>query len=472
MGPKHSGIRILIGLLLGYIIVMMGLLTFFSFRKVLGHVFMKTPSPMEDGTSMEEKIFMEEELSMEEKISMEEGGSGREDLELASLEVYRYDEAGNCTAVRCYDETGEVIETRDSVYDGEGRLVSEDTLFSFGGGHYTDIYRYDDQGRKIYYSYATGDQEPPSETYYSYRELGEGITIQLGQGYSGGEPGSYTGWITNAAGDRVSYCRYDEEGQLTSYHFRKYDEQGRPVYWRQVNGGLDCEPLREAYLYWNDEEDTCTVTVYEPPGHVNELEYISYTENGDITRDLLYLSGYSGYDDNTPYILGQEGKYQQGTMGFWEGQWAAYQGEDELWEMGMDHKELQYYKAYRYEEGRVKEELACETDGFFSLRYRYYEYDEEGRLLKKYEYRICTESFTLGLADGSTVEWKIQEKESGVKRLREVTHTSGDGEILEHFVFDQEEKLTKQYTKEWGDLWPETPPVDLGEIFTGWEVVD
>ncbi len=463
MGRKDSGNAAPNGLILtGYIIMVIAVVCGVSLAAFLS-------TKQENASTEEEKLGKGQEEAV--PVMDESPYADREDLQLTSCELYSYDAAGNQAGSRKYDASGEILSANDYSYDREGRLIIEASMYSIFGEPYYDTYtyQYDEQGRKIYYLHTANHNEPPYEVHYYYRDLGEGVTIKLSQQRSDGETEGYSGWITNASGDRISYCSYDEEGNLSNYNFRKFDEQNRPVYWRVVNGGLDAEPLREAYLDWDDEANACTTTIYEPPGHVNELEYISYTENGDIKRDLLYMSGYSGYGENTPYIRGQEGKYQEGIMDFWEGYWAAYDGENMLWEMETDHTELQSYQAHRYEGDLLMEELSFENGDYRSMRFKRYEYDKSGRLLARYEYKITDEEISLELSDGSRVRWGLEADDSGMAGLRRVTRISKDGEMLEDFVLDEKERLTEQYTKEWGELWTENPPVDPGEIFAGGE---
>ncbi len=190
-----------------------------------------------------------------------------------------------------------------------------------------------------------------------------------------------------------------------------YDAQGRVIYWKSSDGGLEEKPSQEAWLQWNDEYNTCTAFLYAPPEHLSALEY------------------------------------------------TAYDGENILWEMEYSSDGLISYRACRYDGEQLTRELSWEKE-LSRSNFFYYKYDRDGRLSEKYTYRVASDKIDLELSDGSTVQWTFTLAENGNTRCPSgITRTSRSGGLLEQFAFDTDGILTDQYTKEWNELWPQDPPV-------------
>lgn len=388
--------------------------------------------------------------------------AGRDELLLYEYEIYEYDGDGNRIAQYRYDEEGGLKYYRQQRYDKQGNRTEEAYEYSLISGKTENYwqYEYDADGNVIRKTAVAKDGGIPSySSYYRYEDAG---SICVTVYYDGeGEPSGFDSEIRDENGNKLSDYNYDGDGNRRSYSYAKYDEDGRYIY--QINGRGETEdsPMKELITEWDDETHTSKETLYEPIGHINAVQYNTYTEDGNQLSGIRYFSGYHGHTES-------EWNMQ---LEFTEGYWADYEDGCMQHEIKYAYQEISFYRACRYDgDGNCIEELEYDTDNnTHSARLYRYEYDDEGMLAAKYTYRII-DDLTQPRDDGGTVRIEFDENDY----LSCITQSAPDGTVEEQFFFDAEGKIIGQYIPGMGQLWTEELPENDGnEIPKGgdWYVV-
>ena len=82
-------------------------------------------------------------------------------VEGQGYDTFAYDEAGNLSEQKCYDEAGELITTITNEYDSNGNVIKSQDVNSDGSEGSVLTYKYDNNGYliEIYSDYGNGDYE-------------------------------------------------------------------------------------------------------------------------------------------------------------------------------------------------------------------------------------------------------------------------------------------------------------------------
>lgn len=240
--------------------------------------------------------------------------AGREELQLYEYERYEYDENGKRTAQYRYDEEGGLKYYRQQRYDRQGNRTEEAYEYSLISGKTENYwqYEYDADGNVIRKTAGAKDGGIPSYTsYYRYEDAG---SICVTVYYDGeGEPLSFDSEIRDENGNKLSDYNYDGDGNRRSYSYAKYDEDGRYIYQTNGRGETDDSPMKELITEWDDETHTSKETLYEPIGHINAVQYNTYTEDGKQLSGIRYFSGYHGHTES------EWNMQLEFTEGYWAG---------------------------------------------------------------------------------------------------------------------------------------------------------
>lgn len=386
----------------------------------------------------------------------------REELLLCEYERYVYDGDGNRIAQFRYDEEGVLEHYRLQQYDKQGNRTRETYEYRLISGK-TDNrwqYEYDTEGNMIRKTAAAKDGSVPSySSYYRYEDT-DCICVTVYYD-SAGEPSGFDSEIRDENGNKLSGYSYDGDGKRRSYSYARYDEMGRYIYQTNGRGETDDSPMKELITEWDDETHTSKETLYEPIGHINAVQYNTYTEDGRQLSGIRYFGGYHGHTES-------EWNMQ---LEFTEGYWADYEDGSLQHEMKYAYKEISFYRACRYDrDGNRIEEFEYDTDNnTHSARLYRYEYDEWGRLAAKYTYRV-TDDLTQPKDDGGSVHVEFD----GNDFLSCITQSAPDGTVEEQFFFDAQGKMIGQYVPGMGQLWTEELPENDGNGILGdgtWYVV-
>lgn len=398
---------------------------------VLG-LFLYPPSL---GGSGEEKA-AEEEMSVAAPLQIDipqEASFGWDKrLSLSSYETFVYDRAGNQVGTYRYGTDGALDYYEEWSYDAQGNRIREAyeyLMLSGGVTEYRYQYEYDDSGRVIRETAYEGDRVAwVSDTRYE----GEYTLCATSFPDADGTVSSGYSSVQNADGVRLLYYGYDENGEKTSFQTALCDERGRII--RQTTGHGDGtgEPMRELITEWDDETYTSRETSYEPVGHVNAIQYNTYTEDWNQLEGVRYVSGYQGHDASE----------WNSRLQFTEGCWAGYEGDRKLWEFRYAYQEISYYRMYDYDgAGNCVTELEYDNDNHMNAAYVYRcRYDEDGQLRERYTYRIRSD-FAYTAEDGAVTSMKFDDN----GHLAAVTRNAGDGAVDHEYLFDGDGKLEGEY---------------------------
>ncbi|MBO4823802.1 MAG: hypothetical protein J5487_00245 [Lachnospiraceae bacterium] len=85
----------------------------------------------------------------------------KSEVEGQGYDTFAYDEAGNLSEQKCYDEAGELITTITNEYDSNGNVIKSQDVNSDGSEGCVLTYKYDNNGYliEIYSDYGNGDYE-------------------------------------------------------------------------------------------------------------------------------------------------------------------------------------------------------------------------------------------------------------------------------------------------------------------------
>lgn len=382
----------------------------------------------------------------QERVEVPEDGicADWEELSLRGYEVYAYDENGNQTGVYEYDAEGNLDYYEINEYDEWGNCTREVNGYQYTGQktEYSYQYEYDAEGsvlRKAVYKDGT------LEYATDYRSQGENTVSATVYYDEKGAVSSGCGRIQDENGHELCSYNYDENDALTSYRYAEYDENGRCVYQSIGRGETEETPMKELVIEWEDDTDTSREILYEPLGHINAIQYNTYTEDGSQLRGIRYFSGYRGHEESDWNL----------ELQFTEGYWADYAEGNLLYEMKYAYQELSYYRFYGYDnDGNCTVEVAYNNDNdlHFAELYRYI-YDDDGKKCAAYNYRIM-EDITCPRDDGGTTRLEFDAD----SHLSSVTRSGADGTIQHQYFFDEKGKITGQYMPGLGTLWTEELP--------------
>lgn len=367
-----------------------------------------------------------------------------EELSLRGYKVYAYDENGNQTGEYGYDAEGNLDRYRIREYDEWGnctRKVSGDS-YTREKTEWSCQYAYEEGGiLRREASYRDGTLESVTD----YRYQGENTVSATVYYDDKGLLTSGCGRIQDENGNELCSYNYDENGVATSWQYGKYDEIGRCVYRSIGRGETEDDPAKELIIEWEEDTHTSREILYEPIGHINAVQYNTYTESGNQQRGVRYFSGYSGHEESDWNL----------ELQFTEGYWADYEGEYLLSEMQYAYQELSYYKFYLYDDaGNCTAEVSYNNDNdlHFAELFRYI-YDADGKKCAAYNYRI-TENITCTRDDGSTTRLEFDAD----SHIASITRSGSDGTILQQYFFDDKGKMIGQYVPGLGPLWTEELP--------------
>ena len=118
-------------------------------------------------------------------------------------DTYAYDDAGNISEQKCYDESGELINTITNEYDENGNVIKSQDVNSDGSESSVLTYKYDSNGYliEIYSDYGDGEYE---KDLYKRDAAGRELEYKFVSGTKDGE----------TEVQKLEY-EYDEYGNLT-----------------------------------------------------------------------------------------------------------------------------------------------------------------------------------------------------------------------------------------------------------------
>ena len=298
--------------------------------------------------------------------------SYKEDESVSNRREYEYDSVGNCIGNIFYNENGEIINSWKTEYDDVGNEVKNITYNGDGSINAWVEYTYDSAGNQISYVSYNGDGSLREKDEYEY----------------------------DSAGNRISEIYYNEDGSIEYKVESEYDSDGKKI------RGVEYDSIMNEnweYIYEYDSSGKLIKDI----SYVNgELAFLNeYNSNGDCiySVDYYYYSNPGGqefkyehkYDEKGNRLLLKSYLYPQGDLYFLE--------------------EKKYDK-----QGRIVEERSYENSGMAFGDYRnYYEYDDNGNLIKK-ESHYYDEY-------GEEYEFSVTTYEYKTKDEFEVSSEEGDG---------------------------------------------
>ena len=193
------------------------------------------------------------------------------DGDITKIYEYEYDEMGR--EIKCvrYDDDETVAYWCEYEYDEWGREIKFKSYNSTGHLEYRiSESKYDENGRKIYYSHATNDIITEKQE-KEYDDDGNIISeIHTGYDSDTGQEKSQTieEYTYDDNGNRIGYTNnhYDEEETYSFLWEREYDEDGRET---------------DFYLYDNEKEASYqSESGYDENGRM--INYMGYDKNGNV----------------------------------------------------------------------------------------------------------------------------------------------------------------------------------------------
>ena len=252
------------------------------------------------------------------------------DGNITKIYEYEYDEMGREIKCVWYDDDETVTYWCEYEYDEWGRVAKFKTYNSTGNLEYCiSESKYDDNGRKIYYSHETNDiitdkqEKEYDEDGNIIREIRTGYDSDTGakkyqtiNEYTYDDNGNRIGYANNHYDEEEAYSflwerEYDEDGRETNFYL--YDNEKAASY--QSESGYD-ENGRMINYTGYDKNGNVLVrreTEYDASGKVmrkNEYDadgnLIRYFENeyddfGSLTRQTMYENGILKSEKQTSY---------------------------------------------------------------------------------------------------------------------------------------------------------------------------
>ncbi len=306
-------------------------------------------------------------------------------------------------------------------------------------------FEYDEQGYlTTRYIDSDADGQLDSITYYEYQMIDGGDSLDEDSSYSYFWNTESTSFKPTYGNAKVAQIKIDNDLDGTADYIRNfsYTDQGKQTLY-EIDS--DADGIAEYYLAYEYDEQG-NQTLYERDSNGDgiidnkEASYYNYDAWGNLIRkeidyhgdgvvDFIYVADYDGASNqiSSSKDVDNDGQDDEITI-------SQYNSDGNIVYYSMDDDgdgEIDWYKEYEYnDEGQVVSEVV--NTGFGITSHTYYEYDEEGREIRK---------FTDGLYEkfGWSDELIIREYDQFGNLVESILDEKIDGEYEEYSATQYDE---------------------------------